>query len=410
MNTKEINIGNYSQQDYSVSAREILTSRSSITAIRRIDLTSFRNYSSLRIDVDPTPVILTGANGAGKTNLLEALSFLAPGRGLRRARLDEIAKCDDSNWAIAVRIERPTGEIKVGSGISGKTQFGRIKKRIVQIDGKQVGTQAELAKHFSIIWLTPEMDRIFLDGSSGRRRFLDRMTFGFNPEHAQRLSTYEQALRARQKLLKDNNYDPDWLSVLETTLATEGVAISALRIEVIKRLNDVLCSTDFQTGQSSFPIVDLELVGEVDSWLYEGPALAAEDRLKSALFEAREEDRFSGRTNHGIHRSDLKVTHINKEMPAALCSTGEQKILLIAIILAHSYLLTLDYGLSPILLLDEITAHLDDKAREGLAFRILDLGLQAWLTGSDKNQFTNFYGSAQFLKIEDDNISVANGR
>ena len=402
MNTGEINIGNYSQQGYSVLAREILTTSSSITAIRRIDLASFRNYSSLRI------------NEAGKTNLLEALSFLAPGRGLRRARLDEIAKrdneCEDSDWAIAVRLEKPTGEITIGSGINSQSQFSRTKKRIVQIDGKQASTQAELAKHFSIIWLTPEMDRIFLDGSSGRRRFLDRMAFGFSPEHAQRISTYEQAMRARQRLLRDNNYDPDWLSVLETTLAAEGVAISALRIEVIKRLNAVLNSSDFQTGKSYFPIVDLELVGEVDRWLYEGPALAAEDRLKSVLFEAREEDRFSGRTNHGIHRSDLKVININKEMPAALCSSGEQKLLLIAIILAHSYLLTLDYGLAPILLLDEITAHLDDKAREGLAFRILDLGLQAWLTGSDENQFTNFNGSAQFFKIEDGNISLANGR
>ena len=270
----------------------------------------------------------------------------------------------------------------------------------MHIDGAPARGQAALAEQLSIVWLTPEMDRLFQDGSSGRRQFIDRMVFGFDPEHANRLASYEQALRGRQRVLRDHAGDAAWLSVLEETIASSGVALAAARREAGARLDAALLSSD-AAASLPFPRAGLELVGEVDTWLSEGPALAAEDRLRAVLAAARGRDRAAGRTEHGPHRSDLKVSHIDKNMPAARCSTGEQKALLIAIILAHAHLLTLDRGAAPVLLLDEVAAHLDDGRRAALAARILDLGAQAWLTGTDDSLFENFRGAAQFLQVAD---------
>jgi len=379
-------------------------------AIRRLDLTDFRNYRSLRLEVDPAPVVLTGANGAGKTNLLEALSFLAPGKGLRRAGLSEVArtKAGDSapGWAVAARVDTRNGQIALGSGVESPAADARRSRRSVRIDGAPARGQAALAEHLSIIWLTPEMDRLFQDGTSGRRRFIDRMVFGFDPEHANRLAAYEQALRGRQRLLRENVADPAWLSVLEETMAASGVALAAARRETVARLDAALKSGD-AAASLPFPQVGLELTGEVEEWLGEGPALDAEDRLRAALAAARTRDGSAGRTEHGPHRSDLRVSHIDKNMPAARCSTGEQKALLIAIILAHAQLMTLDRGAAPVLLLDEVAAHLDDDRRAALAARILDLGAQAWLTGTDDSLFEGFRGAAQFLRVADATVSSA---
>ena len=379
-------------------------------AIRRLDLTDFRNYRSLRLDVDPSPVVLTGANGAGKTNLLEALSFLAPGKGLRRASLSDVARTSDgraeANWAVAARIDTRDGRIALGSGIESPAADVRRSRRIVRIDGAPARGQAALAEYLSIVWLTPEMDRLFQDGASGRRRFIDRMVFGFDPEHANRLAAYEQALRGRQRLLRDNVGDAAWLSVLEETMAASGVALAAARRETVAKLDAALKSGDV-AASLPFPRAGLELTGEVEAWLAEGPALEAEDRLRAALAAARARDGSAGRTEHGPHRSDLRVGHIEKNMPAARCSTGEQKALLITIILAHAYLLTLDRGAAPVLLLDEVAAHLDDGRRAALAARILDLGAQVWLTGTDDSLFEGFRGAAQFLHVADATISQA---
>jgi len=379
-------------------------------AIRRLDLTDFRNYRSLRLDVDPAPVILTGANGAGKTNLLEALSFLAPGRGLRRAALGDVARSERgigaASWAVAAQLDGRNGPVALGSGVEGPVEGAQRSRRMVRIDGAPARGQAALAEHLSIVWLTPEMDRLFQDGSSGRRRFLDRMVFGFDPEHANRLGAYEQALRGRQRLLRDNVDDTAWLSVLEETIASSGIALAAARREAVARLDAALTSSD-AAASLPFPRAELELVGDVDTWLAEGPALAAEDRLRAALAEARGRDRSAGRTEQGPHRSDLRVSHIDKDMPAALCSTGEQKALLIAIVLAHAQLLTLDRGAAPVLLLDEVAAHLDEGRRAALAARILDLGAQAWMTGTDDGLFTSFRGTAQYLRVADATVSPA---
>ncbi len=381
---------------------------SASAAVRRLDLTDFRNYRSLRLEIEPAPVVLAGANGAGKTNLLEALSFLAPGRGLRRAALSEIARADGNSvapaWAVAARVDTKEGTVTLGSGAeTSSTENGR-SRRVVRIDGESVRGQAALAEHVSIVWLTPEMDRLFQDGASGRRRFIDRMVFGFDPEHANQLNAYEQALRGRQRLLRDNVDDAAWLTVLEETMAASGVALAAARRETVARLDAALKSGD-AAASLPFPRVGLELAGDVETWLADGPALEAEDRLREALATARGRDGASGRTEHGPHRSDLRVNHIDKGMPAARCSTGEQKALLIAVVLAHAHLLTLDRGAAPVLLLDEVAAHLDDGRREALAARILDLGAQAWLTGTDDSLFDGFRGAAQFLRVADATIS-----
>jgi len=381
-------------------------------AIRRLDLTDFRNYRSLRLEVDPAPVVLTGANGAGKTNLLEALSFLAPGRGLRRAGLSEVARTRDgraaAGWAVAAQVDVRDGQIALGSGVESSAVDTRRSRRSIRIDGAPARGQAALAEHLSIVWLTPEMDRLFQDGAAGRRRFVDRMVFGFDPEHTNRLAAYEQALRGRQRLLRDNIADAAWLSVLEETMAASGVALAAARRETVARLDAALKSGD-AAASLPFPRVGLELAGEVEEWLGEGPALDAEDRLRAALAATRTGDGSAGRTEHGPHRSELRVSHMDKNMPAARCSTGEQKALLIAIILAHAQLLTLDRGAAPVLLLDEVAAHLDEGRRAALAARILDLGAQAWLTGTDDSLFEGFRGAAQFLRVADATVSRTDG-
>lgn len=385
-----------------------LRRESAVAAIRRLDLTSYRNYPSLRLEVDPAPVVLTGANGAGKSNLLEALSFLAPGRGLRRAALSEIALKHEgrsaSNWAVAARVDTRQGQITMGTGVESSAADVRRSRRVVRIDETPVRGQAALAENLSVVWLTPDMDRLFQEGASDRRRLIDRMVFGFDPEHANRLAAYEQALRGRQRLLRDNVGDGAWLSVLEETMAASGIALAAARRETVAKLNSALVSSD-EAARLPFPRVGLELTGEVEAWLAEGPALEAEDRLRAALAAARTRDGASGRTEHGPHRSDLKVSHLDKKMPAAHCSTGEQKALLIAIVLAHAHLLTLDRGAAPVLLLDEVAAHLDEGRRIALAARILDLGAQAWLTGTDDSLFEGFRGAAQFLQVADATIS-----
>ncbi len=397
-------------QSWSLPAVAVLRANEVVAAVRRLDLTDFRNYRSLRLDVEPAPVVLTGANGAGKTNLLEALSFLAPGRGLRQAALGDVGRAVDgdaaASWAVAARIDAPNGQIALGSGVESPTADVQRNRRVVHIDGAPARGQAALAEHLSIVWLTPEMDRLFQGGSSGRRRFIDRMVFGFDPEHANRLSAYEQALRGRQRLLRDGVEDAAWLSVLEETIASYGVAVAAARRETAAKLDAALKSSD-AAASLPFPRAGLELFGEVDTWLAEEPALAAEDRLRAALAASRRRDGSVGRTEHGPHRSELRVSHIDKNSPASRCSTGEQKALLIAIVLAHARLLTLDRGAAPVLLLDEVAAHLDDERRAALADRIFDLGAQAWLTGTDESLFESFRGAAQFLRVADATVSQA---
>lgn len=382
-------------------------------SVSRLTLTDFRCYRHQRIETDPRPVVLTGPNGAGKTNLLEALSFLVPGRGLRRARLDEVARresgfadgtCSGRSWAVAVRANTPDGEINIGTGCGAASADIAMNRRIVHVDGQACKNQSVLSELLGIHWLTPWMDRLFTDSAACRRRFVDRLAFGFDPAHAGRVSAYAYALRERARLLRRGRADPEWLAALEDTMARKGVAVAAARRETISRLDDI-CSK--QAGP--FPGAGLAVVGDIEDWLDAGPALEAEDRLRTALAEARRFDAESGGAGPGAHRSDLTVKHLAKDCPAEQCSTGEQKALLIAIVLANTRLQAAERGKIPILLLDEVAAHLDSRRREALFAEILALGSQAWLTGADADLFASLYGKAQFFNIEDGIVTPTNG-
>ena len=372
-------------------------------AVTRLALANFRSYDRLRLAVEPSPIVLTGANGAGKTNLLEALSFLAPGRGLRRARLGEVdRKGADAPWAVAATVLGPRGVSDLGTAHE-REDGAEDGRRVVRVDGRGERGQAALARELAVFWLTPEMDRIFADGPSGRRRFLDRLVYGFDPEHARRVSVYEHALRERARLLKDGRTaDGAWLSVLEDRMAREGIAIAVARADVAARLAHA-------AGEARFPRADLVLDGTLEAWLTEAPALAVEDRLRAALAAARAEDAAAGGAGMGPHRSDLKVRHMDKDMPADQCSTGEQKALLISIALANARLVALERGAPPLLLLDEVAAHLDEARRRALFEAILSLGAQAWMTGTDAQLFGPLAGAAQFFQVADGAVAPAVG-
>ena len=372
-------------------------------AVGRVTLTNFRCYAFQRIDSEGRSVVLTGPNGAGKTNILEALSFLTPGRGLRRARVEELSRAGSakSPWGVAATIRTPEGEIEVGTGRDPEAGVNGREKRLVRIDGQPARSQAELAEHMSAVWLTPQMDRLFLEGASARRRFLDRLIYGFDPAHAGRITAWEKAARERNKLLQNGNRDAKWLGALENTLAEKGVSVAAARLDMACRL-DAAC----QRAEGPFPKARVEISGTVEGWLAEGrPALEAEERLGAILAASREDDARSGSTADGPNRSDMAVTHIAKDMPAGLCSTGEQKALLIAMILADARLRAAERGAAPVLLLDEVAAHLDEERREALFHEIEALGGQAWLTGTDDAAFVPLKGRAKFLRVEDAVVS-----
>ncbi|MDW7555967.1 MULTISPECIES: DNA replication/repair protein RecF [Azospirillum] len=385
-------------------------------AVTRLTLTRFRGYDSARLEPDHRPVVLTGPNGAGKTNLLEAVSFLAPGRGLRGAKLAEVERIGGSagngagvGWAVAAVLDTPTGPVEIGTGreLSSQAASGAERdRRVVRVDGHPAKGQTVLAEHVAVVWLTPQMDRLFLEGSSGRRRFLDRLVFGFDPAHAGRLSRYEHALRERARLLREGhrgwNGDEGWLSGLEDQMATTGVAVAAARRDVVQRLR-AACGR----AVGPFPGADLTVQGTVERWLDDGPALAAEDALRRSLRDSRRADSDSGGATLGPHKSDLAVRHAQKDMPAALCSTGEQKALLIAIMLANARLLAAERGAAPLLLLDEVAAHLDPQRREALFDEILALGAQAWMTGTDDSVFGPLGGAAKRFHIEDATVTPA---
>ncbi|HEC14334.1 MAG TPA: DNA replication/repair protein RecF [Rhodospirillales bacterium] len=372
--------------------------------VARLTLTDFRSYSRLRLDAAPGAVVLTGVNGAGKTNLLEALSFLAPGRGLRRSRLADAtrreADGEDSarTWAVAARIETKDGPVDLGTGLEVKD--GGRERRVVHIDGMVEKSQAALADYLSVQWLTPQMDRLFQEGPSARRRFLDRLVFGFDPAHAGRVSAYNHAMRERSRLLCARRREPEWLSALEDTMASKGVAVAAARSELAARLGD-FCAT----APGSFPRAGIEVCGALESWLGEGPALVAEDKLRAALARSREKDGETGGAETGPHKSDMKVHHLEKGREAEICSTGEQKALLISLVLASARMQAQDRGTPPLLLLDEVTAHLDSERREALFEELEELGAQAWMTGTDAALFAPLKGNALFLKVEDSRIT-----
>ncbi len=376
--------------------------------ITRLTLTDFRSYHHLRLDVDARPVVLTGPNGAGKTNLLEALSFLAPGRGLRGARLAHVgrshARDGDANttpWAVATSIATPAGRLDVGTGLAA----GAVERRTIQIDGQAAKGAVSLAQHFGVVWLTPAMDRLFLDGPGSRRKFLDRLVTAFDADHAGRTAAYDYAYRQRLRLIREGGGDAAWFAALEDTMARHGVALAAARCDLVARLNREL-SARTSVSQGAFPAAALALVGAVDSWLMEMPAVDVEDAVRRSLWDER---RGIVGCGAGPHRSDLGVAmiapgHPSHGQPAAVCSTGEQKALLISILLAQARLQRAKRGHAPILLLDEIVAHLDKQRRAALFAEIVSLHAQAWMTGTDAIMFEDLGENAQFLAAGDAQI------
>jgi DNA replication and repair protein RecF len=371
--------------------------------LTRLVLTDFRNYREARLTLATQPVVLTGPNGAGKTNLLEAVSFLAPGRGLRSAKSTEIDRRPESGddpgasgWAVAAVIATRQGALRVGTGRDPTAS----ERRIVRIDGERVRGQAALGERLGVVWLTPPMDRLFLEGPSGRRRFLDRMVLGLDPGHSSRVAAYEQALRERSYLLRDGPADSAWLAALEEVMAEQGVAVAAGRREAVQRL-DRACAE----AEGPFPRARLTLVGTLEGWLEEMPALAAEAKFKAALAAHRQSDGQAGGAAIGPHRSDLAVSLAEKGIAAEFASTGEQKALLIAILLAHAALQQAMRGEPPLLLLDEVAAHLDASRRAALFEALVRLRSQAWLTGTDALLFAPLRCHAQFLSVQDGTLS-----
>ncbi|MEI7607707.1 MAG: DNA replication/repair protein RecF [Rhodospirillaceae bacterium] len=369
-------------------------------AVLRLTLTRFRNYRSARLETGPEPVVLTGSNGAGKTNLLEALSFLSPGRGLRRARLDEVEltahDAPPEGWAVAAGL---SNGVEIGTG---SVPGGGRERRQVRIDGHTAKGQTALADHLSVLWLTPQMDRLFLEGSSGRRRFLDRLAFGFDPAHAGRLSRYEHAMRERARLLREGRRDSGWLAALEDQMATGGVAVAAARREVAARLS-AACAA----GIGPFPRAELAVAGLLEDRLADRPALPVEDEFRHRLRDSRRLDAETGATTLGPHRSDFQVRWRKADGPplaAESCSTGEQKALLLAIVLANARLLAERPAGPPLLLLDEVAAHLDEARRAALFDEILALGGQAWLTGTDDALFVPLKDRARFISVADGRV------
>ena len=376
-----------------------------MTHITSLTLTAFRNYESASVeDLDTGFVILLGENGAGKTNCLEAISVLSPGRGLRGA---SVMECQSQNtpypWAVSASIIDNDGDpTRLGVGRDPQ----RPDKKTVRADGVTLKNQEELGDILRTVWLTPQMDGLFLQSSSDRRRFFDRLVASFDGSHTGRMTRYEKATRERLSLLKaeaekGRKADPSWLSALETIMAETSVAIAAARIETRNRLQHVINSEKSE----NFPLALVELNGEIEEALHHRTALSVEDMALERLGAMRKADGITGRTNFGIQRTDMSVTYTEKNVNAAQCSTGEQKALLTTVILAHARMVAARYGTAPVLLFDEVSAHFDERRRDALFDILAGLKTQVWLSGQDAKAF-DAIADKQILTIRDNLLAV----
>jgi len=367
--------------------------------IRRLTLSNFRSYHAAQVRLDrPGPVVLTGANGAGKTNLIEAISLLAPGRGLRRATMEELAFSEgDGAWAISAEIEGMLGLATLGTGIDPPAGEESAPSRKCRIDRESVGSVTAFADHLRVVWLTPAMDPLFNGPASERRRFLDRLVLAVDAQHSSRVAALERSLRSRNRLLEDSPGDSHWLDAVEHETAEVAVAVAAARAETAKRLSAALEAS--RDNALEFPQAQIALQGWMEQLLPDHSAVEIEDRYRALLKENRARDTAAGRTLDGPHLSDLVVTHAGKNIPAADASTGEQKALLIRLVLAHAGLIKQMTGFAPLLLLDEVVAHLDPSRRAALYDALSLLGAQVWMTGADPAVFGDIVGRAQVFLV-----------
>jgi DNA replication and repair protein RecF len=368
--------------------------------IRRLTLNNFRSYRAASLDISSNLVVLTGPNGAGKTNLIEAVSFLVPGRGLRRATLEEVAFSEGDGgsngaWAVAAEVEGMLGLATLGTGIEPPGTEDAARSRQCRIDREPVASAAAFADHLRVIWLTPAMDQLFMGPGAERRRFLDRLVLAVDAEHTGRVAALERSLRSRNRLLEGARPDPHWLDAVEHETAELAVAVAAMRAETVRRLQGALAARQ----DDAFPSAEIALDGWMERLISDHPAVEIEDRYRSVLKDNRARDAAAGRTLDGPHLTDLGVIYPDKAIAAADASTGEQKALLIGLVLAHAGLISEMTGFAPVLLLDEVVAHLDPARRAALYDALSRLDAQVWMTGADAAVFAEIVSSADVFTI-----------
>jgi DNA replication and repair protein RecF len=374
-----------------------------VSRIHRLTLTHFRNYRAASLQTRADIVVLVGPNGAGKTNCIEAISFLSPGRGLRRATLEDVADNQgDGSWAVSAEIEGALGLATLGTGIDAPRGEGTATARRCRIDREPVNSAAAFGDHLRMVWLTPSMDGLFLGPASERRRFFDRLVLAIDSEHSARVSALDRSLRSRNRLLEVRNYDDHWCDAIERETAELAVAVAAMRGQTATKLAGMLRA---RGEASAFPSAHIMLDGWMENALLAEPATAVEDRYREILRSSRARDAIAGRTLDGPHLTDLQVVYAPKNMPARDASTGEQKALLIGLVLAHANLVAEMTGITPLLLLDEVVAHLDPGRRTALFDELARLGAQVWMTGADPAAFADIGASAERFAVESGQIA-----
>ncbi len=383
---------------------KIDTNRQADLSLKKISLSFFRSYQTLRLENPAQFTVFVGENGAGKTNILEAISLLSPGRGLRGAKLTDIQNIHHPAplWAASFELQTDSGLCRIGTSFTRapKDNGDLLEKRIVKIDGT-ITPQNRLSDYLSVIWLTPQMDGLFLDSKSARRRFFDRFVQNLNSNHAQLLTSYENSLRQRSRILKDSlksgKIDNTWLSALEKNMAETAVAIAANRLNHQDKLNEAL--KRLEPVRQCFPLLEIAITGDTEHHLSNTSAIETEDYLRDSLSNSRAIDAITGGAACGAHKSDLDIIHLDKSMPANQCSTGEQKAMLVSLVLGQATLIHAEKNVPPLILLDDIASHFDYKRQQDLFSYLKFINAPCFMTGVQKSAFKSLYNDADFYHV-----------